>query len=575
MKRSATTPKERWAQGVKSGALRSSGGAELRSRNEKDTSSEPTLMSGALGVGIGIGRGVYGRAVEVGKKIFEEMSHSSPSNYSSPTIKPGDCRYPKYNFSYSVQSPYELPSLTISDADVSPASRIGFTVGPDSGFLECYAAFSDRKKQLRQLAKQNPSTLGADELANTELTSEEIKKKAANVRILEKRTKRLGVFQENSKGSIAKNSDRRVFGMTIDTYAFDHIKNERAGFPNADSFYAESYNNAIYFAIADGIGWGLASRRASQSALLGFSTFWNEFNLKKFRSRDIVFLAQACELALELAHFSVHCNTEAKTTFSGGVVFELEHQPVSSAPVERKLSRNRAGLTRSNPQSVQVESDSDSDHDDESISSGARWVFVGISVGDSLIYRYSVKGKCVTELTMSDRTGGVRDAGGSLGGPDPDLRNLTYHCCLVDEGDLLIAVSDGVHDNLDPEVLQVPLEEAGISDPNITGWNQVDDSTKNEKKRKFKENKLCQIIESVSDPKSPELIANAVINFVVETTKSQREGYEKGSLLQRDWAIMPEQERDALNKWVQETLKHPVGKFDHVTCLVSQIGYPT
>lgn len=53
----------------------------------------------------------------------------------------------------------------------------------------------------------------------------------------------------------------------------------------------------------------------------------------------------------------------------------------------------------------------------------------------------------------------VSDCGGRLGpivpekGSEPDLGNLTVDSVIVDEGDIIFLVSDGVHDNLDPQLL--------------------------------------------------------------------------------------------------------------------------
>eukprot|EP00324_Dicrateria_rotunda_P010434 CAMPEP_0206179942 /NCGR_PEP_ID=MMETSP1474-20131121/67602_1 /ASSEMBLY_ACC=CAM_ASM_001110 /TAXON_ID=97495 /ORGANISM="Imantonia sp., Strain RCC918" /LENGTH=264 /DNA_ID=CAMNT_0053593285 /DNA_START=1011 /DNA_END=1803 /DNA_ORIENTATION=- len=124
----------------------------------------------------------------------------------------------------------------------------------------------------------------------------------------------------------------------------------------------------------------------------------------------------------------------------------------------------------------------------------------------------------VKELTVSDRTGGVRDAGGHLGGKEPDLKNMAYHCCLANEGDLFIAVSDGVHDNLDPEVLKCSLAESGCKKPpNVSTWADCTPEVKNELKRQFKEDKLLEIIESADDT-SPYSITNAILKAVEEIT---------------------------------------------------------
>jgi hypothetical protein len=199
---------------------------------------------------------------------------------------------------------------------------------------------------------------------------------------------------------------------------------------------------------------------------------------------------------------------------------------------------------------------------------GNRWIFVGGTVGDSLIYRYSHQTAEVLEVSQSDRTLGVRDSGGALGGAEPDLRNLLCYSCLLEEGDYILAMSDGVHDNLDPEVLGLTPADLGHRD--VSDWRSFDSKLKSTVKNTFKERKLSDIIGV--DPPSAEFISKRVIDFVVETTRVQREAYEAGGLLQRDWNKMAEKERNELNQWVQTTLKHPIGKFDHVTCLCVRIG---
>merc|ERR1712100_180682 len=411
-----------------------------------------------------------------------------------------------------------------------PSMSTSVIVGPDEGFMECLSELQTRRAFLKSQGKilqQNPNALeNTDSLSLNELTVEEIKRKQNHLRVMEKKLKRV-----LSHLDLIKNQrDSRIFGRTIDTYAFDVIKGVKAGQPNADSFYAEAFNDQIYFGVADGIGWGIPSRRAAQSALLGFMMSLYEFTLKRRGSSlDTVTLAQTCFSAIELAHLSVHAVTEAKTTFSGGILVRLELFDDSSDPMSSISST--------------IESDSESDSESNStVGRNPRWMFVGISVGDSLIYRYSASTHEVMELTVSDRTGGVRDAGGCLGGKEPDLRNLTYHCCLAEEGDLFIAVSDGVHDNLDPEVLKCPLSESGFEIPDgVEDWEDLNTIEKNEKKRRFKEEKLLEIIESVNEV-SPRAVTDAIISEIEEITRAQRKGYEEGSRLQRDWDKMEETE---------------------------------
>ena len=517
----------------------------------------------AIGVGVGVGRGVYGRAVGKGKKLYEDI-YSGITSMAASCVKPGDERYPKYNDCKSTRNINEIQSLLCVPLILN---SISIKVGPDKGMLETYDEFENRAKTLKQMLKNlqnNPNAFNNENsLAVSDITVEDLKKKIVNLKDVEKKVKK------SINIEIIKNerSDSRIYGFTTDTYAKDYVKNEKAGVPNADSYYAESFPNAIFFGVADGIGWGYPSRRAAQSAVLGFMCGLNANFRKRSRGSqlDTTGIAQACYQALQFAHVSVHANTESKTTLAAGMIVELEHQfpNYSISPISNAAPSNES------------ESDSDSlDEDDLIIDSRKLWIFIGISVGDSLIYRFSASRPSVTELTCSDRTGGVRDAGGSLGGPEPDLRNLQYHFALLHEGDLIIAVSDGVHDNLDPEVLHVSPKESGV--PNATekiDWYDIDDNVKNDVKRKYKEKKLCEIIESVGRDKiSPRSVTDAVVNFVTTITFPQREAMEKGSRLQCDWNKMSEEERNEKNSQVREALKNPVGKFDHVTCLTLQVG---
>lgn len=59
-----------------------------------------------------------------------------------------------------------------------------------------------------------------------------------------------------------------------------------------------------------------------------------------------------------------------------------------------------------------------------------------------------------------------------LEGGTPDLRNLRLFYTGANSGDVIIAVSDGVHDNLDPEQLGVPPNKVDESLPYKT-WNEV------------------------------------------------------------------------------------------------------
>ena len=474
------------------------------------------------------------------------------SGSSFKYLTPSTPGYPKYANVVSTSEPAGIPLLQVFP--VTMGGSVSIEVGPDEGLFECLDDISERKKVLKSLLKkvqQNPNALKEDDSPyfKYDLGFDDIKLKNTSLKEVERKLKPSLTASAIQRKERWAYSDPRISGKTTDTYAFDVIKGEKAGQPNCDSFYAEGFTKMLLFGVADGIGWGIPSRRASQAALLGFQNQLKSSitkKLQKLQTWDTVMIGEICIEALNTSHEFVNSNTEAKTTFAGGVIIELANQG------RRSRSFDYCGS---------------SDEEETSIIEAPKkkWALVAVSVGDTLVYRYSSRREKVTELTTSDRTFGVRDAGGSLGGSQPDYRNLSLHFCLLEEGDYVIAVSDGVHDNLDPEILKQRPIDIGL---NETDWKEVPNDTKNNAKRKFKEEKLNQIIHHYPDTDiSAKTIVNNVIEFIWNTTSDHRNAYEQGAQLQKDWDSLKPADREAEQARIQAALKDPAGKFDHVTCL--------
>lgn len=99
-----------------------------------------------------------------------------------------------------------------------------------------------------------------------------------------------------------------------------------------------------------------------------------------------------------------------------------------------------------------------------------RWSFTTACVGDCTAIRYSWRDSEFKVITNKGRlSNDVRDCGGRLGPSRgdgaPDLRNLALFSCLMEEGDIVISLSDGIFDNLDPEFLGMSPSELGIDLP--------------------------------------------------------------------------------------------------------------
>lgn len=490
------------------------------------------------------------------------------------------------------------PKTVNEEGALEPHCPIYMITGPDDGLYECINDISSRRQFLQHLKQQLmnniPITIVSNEITEPEAPNlEDVKKKLASLNKIEKELKKVQfIFYKAKNDKKQGKSETRIFGKTVDSYAYDYIKDMKIGYPNCDSYFAQTFDNNIIFAIADGVGWGIGSRRAAQSALLGFMLRFNTYlykvvmsstRKKKYEYNTVNFL-RVCEKALQLSQLCVHANTESKTTIAGGILAPLIHQFTDE--------NFESGSPPISPHPIPVYDNEDSSSDEEQMSKDLelvygrdkkrklnknirksrkkRWTFVGFSVGDSLIYRYSSKYEDVIEITSSDRSGGMRDAGGMLGGSAADLSNLHYYCCLVEEGDFILSLSDGVHDNLDPEVLHVPP----VISPNIS-WSDLNPKEKSTLKKVFKEDKLLQIIEEIEGEKTAANISKAVVNYVLKVTSEYRDNYELAGKLQRDWATMDEKLRDTTNQVIHQKLKNPIGKFDHVTCLTVHVGFGT
>lgn len=88
------------------------------------------------------------------------------------------------------------------------------------------------------------------------------------------------------------------------------------------------------------------------------------------------------------------------------------------------------------------------------------WGILCVSIGDCKAYRISVANKTVSEVTVGCRAGNLSDLtdpggrlGPYLGQGAPDLRNLRLYFSACEQHDMVMIVSDGVHDNFDPQTL--------------------------------------------------------------------------------------------------------------------------
>ena len=285
---------------------------------------------------------------------------------------------------------------------------------------------------------------------------------------------------------------------SISTYPMRPCGKVRDGSPVCDGYLARLRGSTAILCLTDGCGWGARSREASIKAKCGFVEYLDSHIDQCVKGPDI---ATTLLRALAAAHCKIiegkdESSNVGTTTLLGGYVVPLK--------------------------------------------SAEAFLFLFVSVGDCKAYlRKGATGK-ITDLTCDSRSQNrdAKDPGGRIGAYEadrsPDLRNLSLNSCICERGDMLILVTDGVSDNLDPTLLG-----ATVFDPmaNKLQWS-------------------CQKIEALLSNAAPKhflrpvAVVNTLLSHCVTVTQASRDWHESGHL-----ARVPE-----------DSTKFP-GKMDHSTCM--------
>ncbi|EFA76545.1 hypothetical protein PPL_10313 [Heterostelium album PN500] len=210
-----------------------------------------------------------------------------------------------------------------------------------------------------------------------------------------------------------------------------------------------------------------------------------------------------------------------------------------------------------------------------------KWGFICASVGDCKVFHYNHANKKFTDITKNNR-GNVddpKDPGGRLGpyvaNGHPDLRNLCLHFLPCQENDIIILVSDGVHDNLDPQTIGVTPRECQLP---YDHWSDMETEKIQECKSKYMQEFLKKRLLNAAAIQhhqqqqllqqqqphhhvqqeewtlTPKTIVEKLIEHCVETTRSSREFMVNSP-----------------NKPLPDDLKLYPGKMDHSTCVAFRV----
>lgn len=198
------------------------------------------------------------------------------------------------------------------------------------------------------------------------------------------------------------------------------------------------------------------------------------------------------------------------------------------------------------------------------------WVWVGVSIGDCKCLLYSNTTKSIKDMSSSHRPDAC-DPEGRLGpyveDGKPDLRNVSVHFAPCKEGDMIILMSDGVHDNLDPVVLGHTPASLSPQHSTIEKWSELDRKTMSDLKTSFMENFFCNQLllggeedrkvrakvfgAQEEDPLLPSAIISRVMKHCLTITSKGREWMEQNPNLK----LPP----------------HILGKMDHCTTAIFKV----
>eukprot|EP01113_Clastostelium_recurvatum_P025590 TRINITY_DN3079_c0_g1_i1.p1 TRINITY_DN3079_c0_g1~~TRINITY_DN3079_c0_g1_i1.p1 ORF type:complete len:615 (+),score=152.58 TRINITY_DN3079_c0_g1_i1:233-2077(+) len=327
---------------------------------------------------------------------------------------------------------------------------------------------------------------------------------------------------DNCKATYLNN----VCAQSVSTYPHIPGNPTRDGEPICDQYNAHLYENRIVACIADGCSWGEKPRSAAKAASSAFVSYVNRHHsvITDVKKAGVVLLNAFGE-----AHAAIMEGKEAfweagTTTLLGGLLMEIDKGEDVFTP---------------------------------------QWEFLCASVGDCKAYCFT-RGE-VTDITQGNRQNhDARDCGGRLGPHldegKPDLRNLNLFCVSCDEGDLIILVSDGIHDNLDPQQLgKLPVDMPRqfnlcpkTPESASLGWDDVDATRSFQAKDHYATHFLENLLEEVP---GPEDAAQRLLDHCKQLTQKSRDYMEnnQGKRLPENYVEFP-------------------GKMDHTTCLCLRVG---
>lgn len=319
----------------------------------------------------------------------------------------------------------------------------------------------------------------------------------------------------------------------VSNYPLQAGRPYREGDPICDRLSVQLFENRVVAALADGCNWGPMPRKAAKRACKAYREFISEHHraITSIKAAGTVICA-----ALATAHNAIQEGAPelgpdpGTTTICAGLLLEIDYDLGVSGGSDVSSAAAAAALA--------------SDWD------GSPFVWVFASLGDCKCFHYSKQTREVTDLTAGNRSGLLdpTDPGGRIGGRGaPRIGNFVVDHKPCEEGDLVMIMSDGVHDNLDP--VQRGKEPSYFQEE-CDDWAAVGPLRTARLQAQYMEDFISKKIIGETEEPTCELVTNGLIDNSITTTASSREFLE----------CHPKEKLEV------NYTKFP-GKLDHASCL--------